>query len=590
MRQARYRVATMVLFAGLVAGAAAAQTPLPATACTTCHGDSDLFDAEHLEILGDYRQDVHAQVGLSCHDCHGGNPAMSVADDMIASMDESFELNPYRGAPAAADIPGFCGECHSSPSYMRRFKPDARVDQEREYWTSQHGEALAAGDQKVATCVSCHGNHGIRRAADPESGVYPTHVAETCGGCHSNKEYMAGYKVESGRPLPINQQARWQRSVHAEAMFGRDDLSAPTCNDCHGNHGAAPPGLESLTFICGSCHGREAELFRGSAKHAGFEAHNEYVADAGEAGCAACHEPPEPQAWVTGVDKLGECTSCHYNHGTVRPTVAMFGVLPAVPCAFCHENPELLAAEAAEPEASERNYSQALERLVGEGTDLGLEGDDLYNWMVDSTLELPQHAVRGEFDERGRPLLRPEFERLFEKFRIGKTYYTYEDPVSGEEVRAEIVRCSGCHVTGALVSGDTPGARTGHDLVDRMSELTALTARAERILLRAHRGGVEIREALLEIDQAVDAQIALEVLVHEFDASEGSAFIEAHDRGLDHARAAIDAGLEAQQEIQRRRHWLALALIAVVAVLVALGLKIRELSRQERLREEGVAT
>jgi len=551
------------------------------TSCTTCHSDTDLFDQEHLEIFAGFRVDIHAEVGLSCHDCHGGNPALSIADDMVAAMDESFDLNPYTGPPARADLPGFCGRCHSNPAYMKRFRPDARVDQEREYWTSKHGQALAQGDGNVATCTDCHGVHGIRRPNDPKSSVYSTRVAETCGSCHSDDGRMGGYLLPDGRPLPLDQQARWRQSVHAAAMFERDDLSAPTCNDCHGNHGAAPPGLDSVAFVCGQCHGREAELFRGSSKHQGFEAHNEYLVDAGEVGCPACHEPPEPQVWVTGVDKFGECTSCHDNHGTVRPTVAMFGELPDYPCAFCHESGAGLEGETAEPIEASRNYSEVLERLLDEANEAGLEGDALFDWMVDRAHGLEQHSVAGEVDEEGEPVLRPEFATLFDKFRIGKTYFTYRDPATGEDVQAPIVRCNTCHATGPLVGESTPGSVTGIDLVGRMSELSALTGTAERVVLQAHRGGVEVRDALLEVDQAVNSQISLEVQVHGFSSAEGSDFIQTYEKGLEHARAAIAEGLEAQQEIQSRRFWLALSLIAVVATLVALGLKIRQISLRE---------
>ncbi len=571
-----------LLVVGLVyAGAPAQGVELRPTSCTTCHGDTDLFEAEDLAILEYLRADVHAEVGLSCHDCHGGNPALSVADDMFAAKDEGFNPNPYLGVPERAEIPGFCGSCHSSPSYMRRFRPDARVDQEREYATSHHGVALAAGDANVATCVGCHGVHGMRRIGDPESRVYPTNVADTCATCHSDAEKMAGYTLSDGRPLPVDQHARWQRSVHAAAMFDRDDLSAPTCNDCHGNHGASPPGLDSVTFVCGQCHGREAELFRASPKHSGFEEHNEYLVDAGDEGCPACHEPPEPQVWVTGIRHFGECTSCHNNHGTVRPTVAMFGQLPETPCAFCHEGSAGVADEMSEPVASMRNYSEVLERLFAEATAEGLEGSTRFDWLVDQARDLSQHSVSGEIDEAGLPLMRPEFSNLFQKFRIGKTYYTHTDPTSGEEVRTPITRCNSCHVTGAMVSDSTPGAVTGIDLLTRMSELTSLIGSAERVVLRAHRGGVEVRDAQLEVDQAVDAEIGLEVQVHGFTAAEGSGFLETHARGLEHARAAIALGFEAQEEIQARRRWLALSLIAIVATLIALGLKIRDLSRRE---------
>jgi hypothetical protein len=338
-----------------------------------------------------------------------------------------------------------------------------------------------------------------------------------------------------------------------------------------------------VTFVCGQCHGREAELFRGSPKHAGFEEHNEYLVEAGDEGCPACHEPPEPQVWVTGIRQFGECTSCHDNHGTVRPTVAMFGQLPETPCAFCHEGAAGLADE---EEASEQSYSEELERLFAEATTVGVEGDERFDWLVDQALGLEQHSVSGEVDAQGHPLLRPEFSNLFHKFRIGKTYYSHLDPKTGEQVRTSITRCNSCHVTGAMVSDSTPGAVTGIDLLERMSELTGMIGRAERVVLRAHRGGVEVRDAQLEVDQAVDAEIGLEVQVHGFTAAEGSGFLETHAKGLEHAQAGIDLGLVAMEEIQARRRWLALSLIAVVATLIALGMKIRELSRLERAAAE----
>jgi ferric-dicitrate binding protein FerR (iron transport regulator) len=72
------------------------------------------------------------------------------------------------------------------------------------------------------------------------------------------------------------------------------------------------------------------------------------------------------------------------------------------------------------------------------------------------------------------------------------------------------------------------------------------------------------------------------VQVHGFTAEEGSDFLQTYERGLEHARAAIEEGLAAEAEIQSRRRWLAISLIAIVAVLIGLGLKIRELSAGEQ--------
>ncbi len=562
--------AAVAVTAALLAGAASGQE----TSCTICHADADLFDAETAAIVADHRQDVHAEVGLSCHDCHGGNPDPALADD-IGAMDEEYAEHPYVGVPEPAQVPEFCGRCHSDPRYMKRFKPDARVDQVQEYWTSQHGIALAAGNERVATCVDCHGVHGIRRSTSPESSVYPTQVAETCRSCHADAELMAGATLPDGRSLPLDQYARWRQSTHAAALIDREDLSAPTCNDCHGNHGAAPPGLDSVTFVCGQCHGREAEIFRTSPKHEGFLAHNDYLADAGEERCAACHEAP--QARVTSIDSFTECTTCHGNHGIVRPTVAMFGALPGQPCAFCHEGPAGVELPVLEPEKSRRHFEEVRDKLLAEAEKAGLTGVEQFDWLVDQALGVEAHSLAGEV-EGGSQQLRPEFEMLFRKFRIGKTYYNYDDPVTGRPVRASLVRCNVCHLSEGVEPDGPHGAVSGIEMVNRMRELTARTARAERILLAARRGGVETREALLAIDHAIDAQIGLEVLTHTFSTDPDGEFVKRAEEGLAQADLALAQGQEALEELDLRRRWLALSLLAIVAVLIGLAIKIRQLS------------
>ena len=54
---------------------------------------------------------------------------------------------------------------------------------------------------------------------------------------------------------------QWRQSVHGQALLEKGDLTAPACNDCHGNHGAMPPGVDSVANACGTCHGKIANLF-----------------------------------------------------------------------------------------------------------------------------------------------------------------------------------------------------------------------------------------------------------------------------------------------------------------------------------------
>jgi len=496
--------------------AVAAAVSLEATSCVTCHFDADLFEPEEIAVVEGFYDDIHVEAGLSCHDCHGGNPDPALAEDYVGAKDEDF-ADPFRGKPDPTDIPGFCGSCHSDAGYMRRFNPSGRVDQEREYHTSKHGELLATGDTNVATCVSCHGTHGIRRVVDPLSPVYPTRVGETCSACHGDAGRMADYTLPNGDPLPVDQFARWQESVHAAAMFDREDLSAPTCNDCHGNHGASPPGLDSIAFVCGQCHGREATIFRSSPKRAGFERHNEYLADAAGEGCIACHDLPEPQATLTGFSSFGECASCHGNHGVVRPTLSFLSPLPDTPCAFCHGEGDREGVHIVESEEHIRSFEEVRDGLLTEVADVGLEGAERYDWLVDRAVALPNHTLGTTPD--GEPIRRAEFDRLFDKFRIGKTSFTYEDPTTGELTRVPILRCASCHADADFLGDDARGMGVAGDILGHMGELTSRTASAERVLLSARRGGVETGEAGLEVDRAIDAQIGLEVLLHTFDTS-----------------------------------------------------------------------
>lgn len=545
------------------------------SACVACHGRPDFFEGDDLAIVERFAADVHAEVGLSCEDCHGGNPDAD-PDDLSAAMDEAFVPNPFRGTPQRVDLPRFCGRCHSDASYMKRFAPATRIDQEAEYATSHHGQALARGDDAVATCVDCHGVHGIRRVASPDSPVYPSRVAETCGGCHGNPRRMAGRTRPDGRPLPVDQLARWRQSVHAHALLAKGDLSAPTCNDCHGNHGATPPGVGSIANVCGGCHGREARLFQASSKREGFLEHDDFVAAAGDEGCASCHSPPEPQAEHPALTAFADCATCHGNHSVMRPTLAMLAPLPAIPCAFCHEGGGPLAEAVPEPAGVQRRYEQVKGSLLAEAAAAGVEGQALFDWLVDQATALPFHVHE---DASGR-VLRPEFGTLFDKFRIGKSTFTLLDPATGTEVAQRVVRCDDCHAAEPLLADGPVGLDTARAFVERIREVTAATARAERVLLAARRGGVDTRTAQAELAQAVDAQIGLEVLVHGFSAAEGGDFAKKAVEGVDHARLALEAGQAALGELESRRRGLGVALAIIAVLLVALAAKIRRLSRR----------
>ncbi len=283
---------------------AAAESKPATSGCLSCHADPERFEEKDRHFMvseKDFAADYHWQRGLRCEDCHGGNPKGEEYADAHSQKDG------FRAIKSPADVPGFCGRCHSDIEFMRKYKPSPRTDQVAEYWTSGHGKRLKeSADKKVATCVSCHGSHGIKAVEDLASPVYATNVATTCGKCHADTQRMAGVKHHDA-PLPTNQLDLWQKSVHGVAMLKKGDVSAPTCNDCHGNHGAVPPEVGSVANACGTCHGKIAELFSGTRMKHQFE-------EVKLPGCATCHgyhDIHKPSDEMIGTDSAAVCAKCH---------------------------------------------------------------------------------------------------------------------------------------------------------------------------------------------------------------------------------------------------------------------------------------
>jgi Cytochrome c3 len=305
-------LAGLLLCSG-ASGAASPGTKAPpeTIGCRDCHlAVDDSRITPPAKAFG--AEDVHARAGFTCASCHGGDPR---AEDQDAAHDPK---KGFRGKPAPREIPVLCGSCHADAAAMRHFNPGLRVDQLSEYRTSKHGRSLAAGDETVATCVSCHGAHGVLPVKDARSPVYPTHIAQTCNGCHGNP------KLAEGHHLPADIYAQWAGSVHHEALAKKGDLSAPTCNSCHGNHGAAPPEVGSVANVCGTCHTIFAEEFKASP-------HWEAFAQMGLPGCVTCHENhrivhPTDAFLSTGAE--GKCGPCHEpNTGGARAAAAMYADL-----------------------------------------------------------------------------------------------------------------------------------------------------------------------------------------------------------------------------------------------------------------------
>ena len=200
----------------------AAGRALMRRACTQCH-------AQPVERA---MRDVHAD-SVPCTACHG-------AHDMRPVPDHATRLIDVQLARA-------CSRCHG--------------DIAATYWRDAHGSTAARqatgaaplAPGPAATCVSCHGEHGIRHAHDPG---WRFAVADACIACHEDE----------GRTFRDN--------YHGQASRV-GSVKAAECADCHSAHHVLPPSDTASTVApahrlqtCRQCHTAATENFAGYLPHA----------------------------------------------------------------------------------------------------------------------------------------------------------------------------------------------------------------------------------------------------------------------------------------------------------------------------------
>src|SRR5574341_1209809 len=269
--------------------------------CLDCHSAQSGETVPLGEVVRDWQISIHAKRGVICADCHGGDPN-------AADQDESMsEAAGYIGKPDREDIPELCGACHSDVNQMRQF--DLPTDQLAKYRESFHGQQLANGNTKVATCYDCHGGHAIREVNDPQAAVYQLNVPAMCAACHADEDYMAEYDI------PTNQYDLYRSSVHGLALLDNQDTRSPSCATCHGTHGAAPPGFGEVANVCGSCHSATQDYYLQSP-------HSSDNPDAPD--CVACHgryDVQVPGEYMFEGEEDRRCGSCHAPDSEVAAVV-----------------------------------------------------------------------------------------------------------------------------------------------------------------------------------------------------------------------------------------------------------------------------
>ena len=184
--------AASVLLAALLlswtsAGTVEAQQAAATNTCVSCHAGLD--DEDMSLPVAEWRRSVHNPAGISCQDCHGGNPASNVEDEA-----HDVEMD-FVGLPDPYIIHELCGECHQVQ--MDNYVPSPH-GLEGDFWPN---------------CVDCHANHEV---------LFPTasliSIPDNCEDCHE-QVIMDDFIALTDRGLePVNAFRRAAEEIRAAGV------------------------------------------------------------------------------------------------------------------------------------------------------------------------------------------------------------------------------------------------------------------------------------------------------------------------------------------------------------------------------------
>jgi formate dehydrogenase gamma subunit len=272
----------LLLACGWLAGAAlAAAQAVKDSACLDCHSDNTLTTTNAAGKAVSLFVDAAKLKGSS----HRTNACVSCHADLTAK-------HPDDGVPAK---PVDCARCHAL--------------QATSYAASVHGLAVRAGDGTAPGCTDCHDHHNVLPPTSPESPLYFSRLAQTCGECHDQESQDV------------------QASVHGHAS-ARGEREAATCIDCHNEHqieklkGASSDKISE--GVCSKCHASErinakfnlpadrVKTFLGSYHGMAVQG-----GSASAANCASCHgfhkilPSRDPASTINRKHLVETCGKCH---------------------------------------------------------------------------------------------------------------------------------------------------------------------------------------------------------------------------------------------------------------------------------------
>lgn len=274
--------------------------------CFACHEDMDLTmekNGRKISLYVNpklYEKSVHGSA--ECTDCHQNYNPDNVPHTKSPQKVDCKSCHDVKGLDKGIHNNVNCSDCHSKHEIMPG-KDFIRKQSEsclkchtgknvQQYKTSIHFK-------KGVGCESCHnsGHNAIN--------ISKTEISSICGKCHSSHE------------------KNFNNSIH-ETVFKSGNKDAPTCVDCHGEHGIITGKMTIESQSCLKCH-LDRKLFPGkdvgsaefvekykTSIHSSIEKNGQEAA-----GCVDCHgnhmiQSPDNPTSPTNMTQLPKtCGKCH---------------------------------------------------------------------------------------------------------------------------------------------------------------------------------------------------------------------------------------------------------------------------------------
>jgi len=364
--------------------------------CGRCHKEdtpvSEFYDIPQDSILTHYSLSIHGeglyQRGLTisavCIDCHTAHnvrdhtdPASTIHRDNVATTCEQchgrieevhrkvIRGNLWEEEPDKVPV---CIECHQPHEVRRVFYAEGMSNQ----------ECLACHRERDLTAVHDDGERSLFVDAEQLHGS--AHQGIACIQCHTGASPVHDRPCDTVTATidcsicHAEVVATFETGTHGQ-LHQRGDPDAPTCQDCHGQHGVlprqdsdSPTSPRNVSTLCGRCHGpdgvadlRHPHTGTNMVENYQLSVHGRALEKGGlvvSATCTDCHTahhmlPPENLDSSINRTKITEtCSQCHVGIAeTFAQSIHFTGEphgdhhLPL--CNDCHSSHEIVRTDAA---------------------------------------------------------------------------------------------------------------------------------------------------------------------------------------------------------------------------------------------------